>query len=118
MTPTSPEEIHDFVMIKSDEIFDQLREQYPELDKAIGAENFTELHDGNTPNSYRVVLLLGSLSQCLEVKTYLDLIINAHKSIDSRILESFEIIYLIPNSTGNGYSENTFFIHNFQGENK
>lgn len=112
MIPPNPE-IHDYVMSESDDRFIALRQQHPALDEAIGELNFSEIRDGNTPNTYSVVLLLPSLMQCIGVKKYADLIIKAHQTIDSSVLESIQIVYLMPNYRHNGYSEQLFFSHTF-----
>lgn len=109
-----PSEIHDYVMTQSDDCFIALREQHPVLDEVIGYENFTELRDGITPNTYSVVLLLPTLKQCIEVKNYSNLIIEAHKLIPSSVLESFQIIYRMPNFKGSNCTEQVCFTHNFQ----
>jgi hypothetical protein len=113
MIPSNQNELHDLVMAASDDIFIALREQFAALDEAIGSCNFAEIRDGNAPNTFSVVLLLETLTQCMEVREYADLIIKAHQIIDSSVLESFQIIYQMPAFRSRTYSEQLFFIHNF-----
>lgn len=109
-----PLEIHDRLLDASDEVICALRKQYPLLHQALGGDEiFHEVRETNIQNAYSIVFLAESLRNCIIIKNHSNLIIKALQIIPSGVLESFQIIYLMPNFRGSGYTEQLTFIHNF-----
>jgi hypothetical protein len=112
-----PSDTYDHLLDASDEAIGRLRRDYLLLDAAIGSENFHELRDGTSPNTYNVALIIPSLKGCQDIKNYADLIIQALKGIGSSALESFSVVFPVFNETTGDYEEQVHFTHNFQENN-
>lgn len=104
---------YDGLLDASDEVIGILRGEYPALDLAIGNENFHELRDGTSLDTYSITLIIPSLKGCLAVKDYAEIIISALKDIGSTALQSFSIICPVFDESLGDYEEQVYFSYTF-----